>query len=90
MAALVQKPAAAQIIDSRCRSGGVRPNNTTITVDSTITAIVSPLTPNRSVSSPRTAPPSAPPTLVHTSTPAAEEAAKPKSATIFGTHFRMK
>src|SRR6185436_17126563 len=69
IAALVQKPAAAQIIDNCCRSGGVLPKRATITVESTITTIVSPFTPNLSVRSPSTAPPIAPPTFVHTSTP---------------------
>ena len=57
IAALVQKPAAAQIIDSCCKSGGVLPKRATITVESTITTIVSPFTPNLSVRSPSTAPP---------------------------------
>ena len=44
MPALVQKPAIAQISDSRWRSAGVRPNSVTITVDSTSTPIVSAFT----------------------------------------------
>ena len=90
MPALMQKPATAQMIDRRCRSAGVRPNTVTATVDASSTPMVSVFTPNRCVSSPSTAPPMAPPTFVHTSTPAAADAAKPRSTTIFGTHFTMK
>ena len=91
MPALVQKPATAQISDSRCRSAGVRPNSVTITVDSTSTPIVSALHPEalrqesehgaaewrrRRWSRPARRPPTT--------------RAKPMSTTIFGIHFTMK
>ena len=42
------------------------------------------------VRTPNSAPPAAPPTFAHVSTPAAEDAGKPMPAMIDGTHFRMK
>src|SRR5262249_5247667 len=88
--ALVQKPASKQMNDSRCRSAGVRPKSVTITVDNSNTAIVSGFTPKRCVSSPNTAPPVAPPTLAHTRTPAADEAAKPKITANFRHPLQIK
>ena len=90
IAPFVKKPAAAQIIDSFTRSGGVRPNSVTMIVDTSITAIVMRLTLKRSASRPTTMPPLAPPTLVQLSTLPADDGAKPRSTTIFGTHFTMK
>ena len=90
MPALMQKPARPQMIDRRCRSAGVRPNTVTTTVDASRTPIVSVFTLYFCVSSPSMPPPMAPPTFVHTRTPAAADAAKPRSTTIFGTHFTMK
>ena len=90
MPALVQKPARAQMNDSRCRSAGLRPNSVTVIVDSRNRPMVSDLTLKRCVRIPNTAPPVAPPTFIQTSTPAAVEGAKPRSTTIFGIHFAMK
>ena len=52
--------------------------------------MVSGFTPTRVAISPKIAPPVAPPTFTHVSTPAAACGAKPMSTTIFGTHLRMK
>ena len=62
----------------------------TITVDTSITAIVMNLTLYRIASNPTTVPPVAPPTFNQLNTWPAELGAKPMSTTSVGTYFTMK
>jgi hypothetical protein len=90
MAPLMKNSATAQTVDSIVRSCGVNPNSETIAVPTSMDAIVSGLNANFCVKAAKTSPPNRPPTFAHTSTPAAEDAGKPKFATMFGVHLMMK
>jgi hypothetical protein len=86
---LVQNPQIATAHVRLCRSAGVWPKAAIATAEASIAPTNSRRGANRLASAPNTALPSRPPTLVHTSTPAADEALNPMSTTIFGTHLMM-
>ena len=88
MPALMQKPERAQISDQALQVGRrVSEDRDHRAVDSSSTAIVSDLQVEAQRQHANSAPPVAPPTLTHTSTPAADDGSKPMSTTIFGTHL---
>ncbi len=83
-------PAIATVLESEARSGGPRPNQTTIADAPTSVAMVSAFRPMRVAISPKSTTPVAPPTFAHVNTPAAALGAKPMSTTSLGTHLMMK